>query len=149
MEPSPSWETGSCSATHRFTQHFMEPKVRCPVHKSLPLVPIMIHMNPAHTSPSYFPKIHFKIILPPTPRSSYWFSPQIPVCIPSLPMRAICLAYFILLDLMLIMNFSSNFFTLLWSKYSPQHHVLKYHRFMGSQTPHSFLQLLHLERGSF
>jgi len=39
------------------------------VHNSLPLFPIMSRMIPIHNFPFYFPKIHFNIILPSTPRS--------------------------------------------------------------------------------
>jgi hypothetical protein len=33
------------------------------VRKSLPLDPILRDMNPVHNFPSYFPKIHFNIVL--------------------------------------------------------------------------------------
>jgi hypothetical protein len=52
--------------------------------------PILSKINPVHTTPSYFYKIHFNIILPPMSRSSswsrfFWLSHQNPVCIPLLP----------------------------------------------------------------
>jgi hypothetical protein len=38
--------------------------------KNLTLVPTQSQINPIHTLPSYYPKIHFKIIFPCMPRSS-------------------------------------------------------------------------------
>jgi hypothetical protein len=38
--------------------------------KNPPLVPILNHMNPVHTIPSYFSKAHLNIIFPPTSKFS-------------------------------------------------------------------------------
>jgi hypothetical protein len=56
-------------------------------------VPILSHINPIHTIPSYLSKIHFNIEHPPTSWSSQWspsfrLSHQYPICIPPLPIRA-------------------------------------------------------------
>jgi hypothetical protein len=40
--------------------------------KTLPLVPIVSHINPVYTLPSYLLNIHFNIILQPTTTSSIW-----------------------------------------------------------------------------
>jgi hypothetical protein len=45
------------------------------VHKNLPLVSVLSHMHPFHILPTYFPKIHFNIILPSLSRCSEWSLP--------------------------------------------------------------------------
>ena len=43
-----------------------------PLHNSLPLVPILSHIEPVHALPSIWWKIHYIIILPSIPGSSKW-----------------------------------------------------------------------------
>jgi hypothetical protein len=72
VEQSPSWEAASHSGDHEIPPHFMEPQVHYRVQKSPPLVSILSQMNPVHTFPPHFPKIHCNIIFPSAPRSSEW-----------------------------------------------------------------------------
>jgi hypothetical protein len=65
------------------------PKFPYRVLKIPPLVPLLSLVNPVHTTPSYFSRVHFNIILPPPCMSSFWclsfwLSHQNPVCIPLL-----------------------------------------------------------------
>ncbi|PNF33937.1 hypothetical protein B7P43_G06018 [Cryptotermes secundus] len=62
---------------------------------------------PIHTIPSYFSKIHFNIVHPPTRWSPQWslyvwLSHQYPVCISLVHIRATCPAHFILHDLVIL-----------------------------------------------
>jgi hypothetical protein len=72
MEQSLSWELDSYSASEETPHLLWNLKVHCHVHKRLPLVLFMSHMNLVHTFPSYLNKIHSNIILPSTHRSSEW-----------------------------------------------------------------------------
>jgi hypothetical protein len=62
MQLSLSWEVTSSSVTPEFPYILWDPKVHYRFHMS--------QMNPVNTTPSYFSKIHFNIILPRTSRAS-------------------------------------------------------------------------------
>jgi hypothetical protein len=53
---------------------FVEPEGSLPCSKIPPLDPILSQTNPFRPIDPYLPKIHLNVILPPTPRSSQWFS---------------------------------------------------------------------------
>jgi hypothetical protein len=89
-ELSPSWGTANCAAPQELPRILWNPKVQCRVHKSPPLVPILSHIHPIHSIPSYLSKIHFNIVPPSTSWSSqwsfsFWLSHQYPICISLLP----------------------------------------------------------------
>jgi len=70
-----SWESNSSSASWKIPSLLWNTKLHDHVHRSSPLVPVMSHMNPAHTISSCFFKIQPNVILPFTPGFSKWLLP--------------------------------------------------------------------------
>jgi hypothetical protein len=66
MELSRSWEAANYAASQQIPSILWNSKVRFRVHMSPPLVPILSHISPIHTSPSYLSKNYFNIVHPPT-----------------------------------------------------------------------------------
>jgi len=67
MEQGSSREANSHWASQEIPCLLWNQNFHYHVHKSPPLVPILIHINPVHTSQFYFSIIHSNIILPRTP----------------------------------------------------------------------------------
>jgi hypothetical protein len=106
-----SIEADSHSASQEIHCLLCNPKFH---YKSPPLVPILSQMNPVHTFPPYFPKIHSNIILPSATRSSESFFPsgfraKIFRAFLIYSMRAVCSAHLIVLDLITLMMFSEMY----------------------------------------
>jgi len=76
IEQSPSWKAESHSASKEVLRLLWNPKVHYRIYNNVSLVPILSHMNPVHSFPPYFPKIHSNIIFLSTPRSCKWFLPS-------------------------------------------------------------------------
>jgi len=70
MEQNPSRQANSRSASQEIHSRLWNPKIHYSVHKSQPLVPVLIQMNRIQSIPSHIFKIHFNIILPSMPRFS-------------------------------------------------------------------------------
>ena len=70
---NPSWQTNSSSTNHEIPRILRNPKVHYRIHKSRPLVPILLRSITSTPLPPDFFKIHFNITLPSTPRSSKRF----------------------------------------------------------------------------
>jgi hypothetical protein len=64
MQPSPSSQAKSHSASQEILRLLWNPKVHYHVHKGPPLVPLLSHMHPVHKFPPCLPKIFPNVILP-------------------------------------------------------------------------------------
>jgi len=69
------WKANSHSPSQEISHPHMEPELQYCVHKSLSLIPILIQMNPVHTTWPYSPMIYLNNTLLTTPRSFEWSLP--------------------------------------------------------------------------
>jgi hypothetical protein len=86
MQLCPSGEITRYSVTEEFSNILWSPRFITMFRRPH----LLSQINPVHTTPSYFSKIHFNVILPPTPASSsglfpFWLCHQNSVCMPILP----------------------------------------------------------------
>ena len=72
MEQSPLWEANRFSSSQVIPRILCNPNVHYRIHKCLLPVPLLNHIDLAHTPTSHFLKIHLNIILPSTLCSPKW-----------------------------------------------------------------------------
>jgi 1,4-dihydroxy-2-naphthoate octaprenyltransferase len=63
MKLSPSWETPCCSAAQELPNILLNPNLHYRVHKSHPIISILIPIYPVQTTKYYVCKIYFIIII--------------------------------------------------------------------------------------
>jgi hypothetical protein len=69
------WQANSHSVSWEIKRSSWNSKVHYRVHKTPPVGPVLLQMNPVHTLTSYYYKIHFNITLPFLNSSSKWRLP--------------------------------------------------------------------------
>jgi hypothetical protein len=111
MELSPSSKAICCSAVQEFSNILWNRNIHCRVHKSLPQVPILNQVNPAHTIPSCFSKIRFNIILLSVSGGRFpsdFSTRTLHEFLSLLQIRSTCSIHLILVDLIVIKIFARS-----------------------------------------
>jgi hypothetical protein len=105
-ELSPSWGAANCAAPQELPSILWKPKVQYRVHKSPPLVPILSHINPIHSIPSYLRSVlklstHLRLGLP-SGLFPFGFPTNILYAFLFSPIRTTCPAHLVILDLIVL-----------------------------------------------
>jgi hypothetical protein len=108
MEQSPSSQANSHPTSEEISYLLWNPKVNYRVHKSPPPAPILMKMNPVHTLPPSFLKIHFNIIRTSTSQSS-GFPAKMLYTFLVFTMLAACPTHPILFDLIILVLFGEEY----------------------------------------
>jgi hypothetical protein len=113
-ELSPSSGAANCAATQERPSILWNPKVHYRVHKSLPLILILSHINPIHTIPCYLSKIHFNIVTHsrvglPSGVFPSGFPNNILYAFFFSLIRATCPAHLVPLDLIILINLGEEY----------------------------------------
>jgi hypothetical protein len=75
MEESPTWKASSCSTTQEFLNLLWSLNFHYRILIRPQLDPVLSQMNPVHSLPIYFFKIHVNIVFMSMPWSSSWSLP--------------------------------------------------------------------------
>jgi hypothetical protein len=150
MGKSSSWEVNSHSASHEIPCLLCNLKVHNCIHMAPTLIPILSHMHPVHTLPTYFYMIHSNIIFPSMPRNSKWSLPFMlsnknivsishlsHLCYMPHPLTSLPKQYFVKSSIYVAHYAVFSSFLPLRSKYS-HHPVLKHSQSMRDQISHLY-----------
>ena len=104
VEQSSSWETNRLSVTQEILGILWNPTVHYLVHNSLPLVPVLSHLNSLNALPCGAYKIHFNVLSSIAVSSKLSFHCSFHHQNPAFPIRSTCPTHLIPLNLMTVVR---------------------------------------------